>query len=83
MGASYVSANANYLDKRKLFAAVIGGEVVEASEEEFFRRKPRFDEVEDVEVGDRGESIFTLKNGGFVKVAKTVKDEDIDKYRGK
>lgn len=81
MGASYVSADTNHLDMRKVFAAVIGGEVTEASDEAFFRRKPSFGDVADIEVGDRGESALILKTGGFVKVAKSIKEEDIDKYR--
>ena len=84
MGASYVSAKVNRLDLKRVFDAVIDGEVEEASGknmEEFFRRKPRFDEVKDVAVGDRGRSAIELKKGGYVFVAKTIKDKDIDKYR--
>ena len=81
MGGSYTSANQNNLNLRKIYDAVIGGEVTDAQSSKWFSEKPSFSQIKDIEFGDRGESAIYLKDGSILKVDKTISDADIDNYR--
>ena len=76
MGKDYTPIKLNGMDLKSAFNRLFSGtyDIIEASDEKFFRRIPSFNEIEEIEVGYAGtkESIIRLKDGGFVVIDKTI-----------
>jgi hypothetical protein len=74
MGRSFVSLKRNFVSEKGIANAydkMKRAEVVSASKEEYFYKKPSISEVDDIDVGTH-ESIIRLKNGDFIEVKKSV-----------
>ena len=81
MGKSTISMKTNFYSVKDAYNKLFRGtyEVTEATEEKYFYRIPKLEEVNDIELGCDGtnESILRLNNNGFVVVNKTIETEFI------
>jgi len=62
----------NGIDFNKVLPIYRKENVIESSIESAFNRLPNFKEVLDVEISDRGETIFRFKGNNFIVMNKTI-----------
>ena len=76
MGKDFIYIKQNGFNLKDVYNRLFSGcyEILEASDEKFFKRIPAFLEIEEIELGSAGtkESILRLKAGGFVVINKTL-----------
>lgn len=75
MGKSFISIKQNGYNIEQVYNLLKNKEVVEATEEEYFTKKPQLLNILEIEIGTDGtkESIFRLIDGGYFVVSGTIK----------
>lgn len=80
MGKDFIPVKANHLNLKEVYDKLTLGigtnKITEASNKQLFYKFPEFNQVEDIQIGDKvqgtNESVIWLKNGNHLVVDKTI-----------
>jgi hypothetical protein len=82
MGASYCSADRNFLNLKLIWETICDGDIIEpTTDEKYLNTKIVFEDIGDIHLGDDGQSHLMMKDGSVVTINKSIEDDKLPSFK--